>query len=55
MPTATENPLRERVAQLTLEQKLRLLTGADFWALHSEPAIGPRRLVVSDRPAGVRG
>jgi beta-glucosidase len=40
---------------LTLEQKVRLLTGADFWALHPEPAVGLRRLVMSDGPAGVRG
>jgi beta-glucosidase len=43
------------VAALTLEQKVRLLTGADFWSLHPEPAVGLRRLVVSDGPAGVRG
>ena len=47
--------LRERLAALGLEQKVRLLTGADFWSLHAEPAIGLRRLVVSDGPAGVRG
>ena len=28
----------ERLAALSLEQKVRLLTGADFWALHAEPA-----------------
>ena len=43
------------VARLTLEQKVRLLTGADFWALYDEPAIGLRRIVTSDGPAGVRG
>jgi beta-glucosidase len=43
------------VGKLTLEQKVRLLTGADFWSLHAEPAVGLRRLVVSDGPAGVRG
>ncbi|MFC6341656.1 glycoside hydrolase family 3 protein, partial [Nocardioides hankookensis] len=43
------------VARLTLEQKVRLLTGADFWALYDEPAIGLRRMVTSDGPAGVRG
>ena len=43
------------VATLSLEQKVRLLTGADFWSLHPEPAVGLRRLVVSDGPAGVRG
>jgi len=47
--------IRDRLAQLTLEQKVRLLTGADFWALHAEPAIGLRRVVTSDGPAGVRG
>jgi hypothetical protein len=29
-----ERQLRERVARLSLEQKVRLLTGADFWSLH---------------------
>ena len=43
------------VARLTLEQKVRLLTGADAWVLHGEPAIGLRPLVMSDGPAGVRG
>lgn len=47
--------LRRLVATLTVEQKVRLLTGADFWALHAEPGIGLRRLVTSDGPAGVRG
>jgi beta-glucosidase len=51
----SENVLRERVGALTLEQKVRLLTGADFWGLHAEPAIGLRRVVTSDGPAGVRG
>ncbi len=47
--------LRERVGALSLEQKVRLLTGADFWSLYPEPAVGLRRVVVSDGPAGVRG
>src|SRR3954467_2996313 len=50
-----EDVLRERLGALTLEQKVRLLTGADFWARHAEPAAGLRRLVTSDGPAGVRG
>ena len=53
--TTTTTSLAERLAALTLEQKVRLLTGADFWSLHPEPAAGLRRLVVSDGPAGVRG
>ena len=43
------------VTRLTLEQKVRLLTGADFWALYDEPTVGLRRMVTSDGPAGVRG
>ncbi|MFZ0973109.1 MAG: glycoside hydrolase family 3 N-terminal domain-containing protein, partial [Solirubrobacteraceae bacterium] len=55
LPALDESDLAARVASLSLEQKVRLLTGADFWSLHSEPAAGLRRLVVSDGPAGVRG
>ncbi|WP_232806934.1 beta-glucosidase family protein [Geodermatophilus chilensis] len=50
-----DDDLRARLDQLDLEQKVRLLTGADVWSLHPEPAVGLRRLVVSDGPAGVRG
>jgi beta-glucosidase len=50
-----EAELRRRVGRLSLEQKVRLLTGQDFWALHEEPEAGLRRLVLSDGPAGVRG
>ncbi|MCO1654032.1 glycoside hydrolase family 3 protein [Pseudonocardia humida] len=42
-------------ADLPTERLVRLLTGADFWALHAEPALGLRRIVTSDGPAGVRG
>jgi beta-glucosidase len=50
-----EAELRRRVGRLSLEQKIRLLTGEDFWALYAEPEVGLRRLVLSDGPAGVRG
>jgi len=50
-----EAELHRRVGRLSLEQKVRLLTGEDFWALHEEPEAGLRRLVLSDGPAGVRG
>jgi beta-glucosidase len=50
-----EDELRSEIGTLSLEQKVRLMTGADIWALHLEPAIGLRRMVTSDGPAGVRG
>ena len=45
----------ELVRRLTLEQKVRLLTGADFWTLYGIDDIGLRPLVVSDGPVGVPG
>lgn len=53
--TVGEDDLVELRDRLTLEQKVRLLTGQDFWSLPPEPAIGLRSLVMSDGPAGVRG
>ena len=50
-----EADIAGRLAQLSLEQKVWLMTGADIWALHPIPEIGLRRLVTSDGPAGVRG
>ncbi len=47
--------LRRLVGKLTLERKVRLLTGATMWRLHAEPAIGLRAIVMSDGPVGVRG
>jgi hypothetical protein len=52
---SVEAVLAERLLSLSPEQKVRLLTGADFWSLHPEPDVGLRRLVLSDGPAGVRG
>ncbi len=58
-PYASDLPdppdIDELADRLSLEQQVRLLTGADFWALHPEPAIGLRRVLTSDGPAGVRG
>ena len=47
--------LVERLATLSLEEKVRLLTGTDFWSIDGEPKVGLRRYVVSDGPVGVRG
>ena len=40
---------------LSLPDAVRLLTGAAAFELHEEPAIGLRRIVLSDGPTGVRG
>src|SRR5665648_481579 len=50
-----EEQIETRLGRLTLEQKVGLLTGADTWALKTEPAIGLGRMVLSDGPSGVRG
>jgi beta-glucosidase len=55
VPTGVRSDESSLVARLTLEQKVRLLTGADSWALHDESAVGLRALITSDGPAGVRG
>lgn len=53
--TAVEERMDHLVSQLSLEQKVRLVSGADDWSTQPEPAIGLGRIVVSDGPAGVRG
>jgi beta-glucosidase len=45
----------EMLATLTLEEKITLLTGADYWSLRGHPGIGLRPIRTSDGPAGVRG
>lgn len=52
---ATDDELRDLVARLTLEEKLSLVVGEDFWSLPEIPSIGLRKLRVSDGPVGVRG
>jgi beta-glucosidase len=55
MTTQPAATLEARVAALTLDEKVHLLTGQDFWSVPAQPSIGLRRLVLSDGPAGVRG
>ncbi|MET0955252.1 MAG: glycoside hydrolase family 3 N-terminal domain-containing protein, partial [Cryobacterium sp.] len=43
------------IDQLTLEEKVQLLTGRDFWTTWPIETIGLRRMLVSDGPSGVRG
>ena len=47
---------REKLlAKLGFEDKVSLLTGADYWSLRGHPGIGLRSIRTSDGPAGVRG
>ena len=43
------------IARLTLEEKVKLLTGEDFWTTYEQSKIGIRKMVLSDGPSGVRG
>ncbi|GAA1598402.1 glycoside hydrolase family 3 C-terminal domain-containing protein [Kribbella hippodromi] len=43
------------LVRLSLEEKVRILTGQDFWSTHPLPSIGLRSMVLSDGPSGVRG
>ncbi|WP_202865718.1 beta-glucosidase H [Kribbella turkmenica] len=52
---STPADLGELLGRLTLEEKVRILTGQDFWSTHPLPAIGLRSMVLSDGPSGVRG
>ncbi len=47
--------LDELVGRLTLERKVLVLTGRDFWSTWPLEEVGLRSIVLSDGPAGVRG
>lgn len=47
--------MKEAVSKLSLEDKVKVLTGEDFWTTWALPSINLRKMVVSDGPSGVRG
>jgi len=47
--------LAELIAELSVQDKVLLLTGADAWRTQGADALGLRPMVCSDGPAGVRG
>jgi beta-glucosidase len=52
---ASDSRLAEALAALSLDEKVKLLTGRDFWTTWPIEKIGLRRILVSDGPSGVRG
>ncbi len=53
--TTVEAAVAKALGKLDLEAKVRLLTGASFWATCAAPQAGLRAMIVSDGPAGVKG
>lgn len=52
---STDERLKSLIAELTLAEKVHLLTGRDFWTTWPLEKIGLRRMLFSDGPTGVRG
>jgi beta-glucosidase len=52
---SSSHEYRDRIEQLDVPTKVRLLTGASMFTLHPEPRIGLGELRFSDGPTGVRG
>jgi len=50
-----ETRIEEALAALSLEEKVQLLTGRDFWNTWPIEKIGLRAMLLSDGPSGVRG
>jgi len=53
--SAQEAAVESALARLSLEAKVRLLSGQDIWTLPAMPEIGLASIVMSDGPIGVRG
>jgi beta-glucosidase len=51
----TTDAVADALSALTLEEKVRLVTGQDMWRTVPVERIGLRSIVFSDGPAGVRG
>jgi beta-glucosidase len=55
LATTYQSVIDEALERLSLEAKVRLLSGQDMWSLPAIPEIGLASIVMSDGPVGVRG
>jgi beta-glucosidase len=55
LAAAQERVIDEALERLSLEAKVRLLSGQDMWSLPAIDEIGLSSIVMSDGPVGVRG
>lgn len=55
MTDVRETELDAHIRALSLEDKVRLVSGGSAWATAEAPSIGLRAMVLSDGPSGVRG
>jgi beta-glucosidase len=51
----TRSAAKEKLSQLTLEEKVSLLTAADFWRTKAIPEKGIPSIKTTDGPNGARG
>ena len=54
MAAHSENEIKELIKKMTLEEKCRLLSGADFWHTKTVERLGIPHIMVSDGPHGLR-
>jgi beta-glucosidase len=52
--TASHDPLPTKLASLSLEEKVSLASGADFWTTKAIPGAGVPAMLLTDGPHGVR-
>ena len=53
--TKFDQDVQSAIEQLTLVEKIRLLSGEDAWSTFGNARIGLRKMILSDGPSGVRG
>ncbi len=47
--------IEQLLSEMTLEEKVSILSGEDFWSVPAVPRLGIGKLCVTDGPNGARG